>query len=45
MYSAARLNQSETKEMCFKFVINVSEQGNNVKIKLDLNTILQRLQS
>ena len=36
MYSAARLNQFEMKGTCFEFVINVSRQGNNVKIKLNL---------
>ena len=45
MYSAARLNQFEMKVMCFVFVINVSQQGNNVKIKLNLKVNLQRLQS
>ena len=36
MYSAARVNQFEMKDMCIEFVINVSRQGNNVKIKLNL---------
>ena len=30
MYSAAWVNQFEMKDKCFKFVINVSRQGNNV---------------
>ena len=45
MYSAARGNQFEMKDTCFEFVINVSRQGNNVKIKLNLKINLQRLQS
>ena len=45
MYSVARVNKFEMKEMFFKSVINVSQQGNNVKIKLNLKTNLQRLQS
>ena len=45
MYSAARVNQFELKDMCFEFVINVSQQGNNVKMKLNLKINLQRLQS
>ena len=45
MYSAARVNQFEMKDMCFQFVINVSRQGNNVKIKYNLKINLQRLQS
>ena len=32
------------KNTCFKFVINVSRQGNNVKMKLNLKVNLQRLQ-
>ena len=40
MYSAARLNQFEMKDTCFEFVINVSRQGNNVKIKLNLKVNL-----
>ena len=43
MYSAARVNQFEMKDMCIEFVINVSRQGNNVKIKLNLKIDLQRL--
>ena len=43
MYSAARLNQFEVKDTCFEFVINVSPQGDNVKIKLSLKINLQRL--
>ena len=42
MYSAARVNQFEMKNTCFEFVINVSGQGNNVKIKLNLKINLQR---
>ena len=45
MYSAARVNQFEMKDTCFEFVINVSQQGNNVKIKLNLKINLKRLQS
>ena len=45
MYSAARVNQFEMKDMCFQFVINVSRQGNNVKMKYNLKINLQRLQS
>ena len=36
MYSAARVNQFQKKDTCFEFVLNVSRQGNNVKIKLNL---------
>ena len=45
MYSAARVNQFEMKDTCFEFVIDVSQQGDNVKIKLKLKINLQRLQS
>ena len=45
MYSAARANQFEMKDACLEFGIDVSRQGNNVKIKLNLNINLQRLQS
>ena len=45
MYSAGRESQFEMKEMCFEFMINVSKQDNNVKIKLSLKISLQRLQS
>ena len=45
MYSAARVNQFEMKGTCFEFVINVSLQGNNVKIKYNLKINLHRLQS
>ena len=45
MYLAARVNQFEMKDTCFEFVINVSRQGNNVEIKLNLKKNLQRLQS
>ena len=41
MYSAIRVNQFEMKDTCFQFVINVSRQGNIVKMKYNL----QRLQS
>ena len=30
----ARVNQFEMKDKCIEFVINVSRQGNNVKVKL-----------
>ena len=39
MYSAARVNQFEMKDRCIEFVINVSRQGDNVKIKLSLKII------
>ena len=45
MYSKARVNQFEMKDNCIEFVINVSPQGNNVKVKLNLKINLQRLQS
>ena len=45
MYSAARVNQFESKDACFEFVINVSRQGNNVDIELNLKINLKRLQS
>ena len=35
MYSAARVNQFETKDTCFEFVNNVSRQGNNEKDKTE----------
>ena len=35
MCSAARVNQFEMNDTCFEFVINVSRQGNNVKMKLN----------
>ena len=44
MYSATRVNQFEMKDTRFQFVINVSQQGNNVKIKYDLKINLQKLQ-
>ena len=44
MCSAARVNQFEMKDTGFEFVINVSRQGNNVKIKFNLKINLQRLQ-
>ena len=44
MYSAARVNQIEMKGTCFQFVINISPQGNNVKMKYNLRINLQRLQ-
>ena len=43
MYPAGRENQFEMKDMCFEFKINVSQQDNNVKIKLSLKINLQRL--
>ena len=36
VYSVARVNQVAMKDTCFEFVINVSRQGKNVKIKLNL---------
>ena len=45
LYSAARMNHFEMKGKCFEFVNNVSRQGNNLKIKLNLKINLQRLQS
>ena len=45
MYSATRVNQFEMKDTCFQFVINVSLQGSNVKIKYSLKINLQRFQS
>ena len=44
MYSAARVNQFDMKDTFYESVINVSQQGNNGKIKLSLNINLQRLQ-
>ena len=43
MYSAATVNQFEMKGKCTEFGINVSWQGNNVKIKLNLKINLQGL--
>ena len=34
----------DIKGTCFEYVINVSRQGNNVKIKFNLKINLQRLQ-
>ena len=45
MYSATRVNQYEMKGTCFQFVINVSQQGNDMKMKYNLKINLQRLQS
>ena len=49
MYSAARVHQFEMKDTCFEFVINVSRQRNNVKIKAEIKAEikinLQRLRS
>ena len=37
MYSTAWVNQFEIKDTCVEFVVNnVSPQGNNMKIKLNL---------
>ena len=36
MYSAVRVNQFQMKDTWFEFVINVSRQGNDVKIKYEL---------
>ena len=38
------VNQFEMKDIYFQFVINLSPQGNNVEIKLNLERNLQRLQ-
>ena len=43
MYSAARVNQFDMEGTFHEFVINVSQQGNNGKIKLILKINLQRL--
>ena len=43
MYSATRVNPFEMKDTCFQFVLNVSRQGDNVKIKYNLKINLQRL--
>ena len=45
MYSATRVNQFEIKDTWFQFVINVSRQGNNVKMKYNLKINMERLQS
>ena len=45
MYLAPRVNQFEMKDTCFQFVINVSPQGKNVKMKYNLKINLQRFQS
>ena len=42
MCSAASENQFEMKDTCFEFMVNVSQQGKNVKIKLSLKINLQR---
>ena len=44
MYSAARVSQFERKTR-FEFLINASQQGNNVKTKLNLRKNLQRFHS
>ena len=44
MYSAARVNQFQMKDTWFEFVVNVSREDNNVKIKLNLKINLQILQ-
>ena len=41
MYSAARVNQFEMKHKCIEFVIDFSQQRNNVKIKLNLKINLR----
>ena len=43
MFSAASVNQFEMKGNCIEFVLNVSRQDNNVKMKLNLKINLQRL--
>ena len=45
MYSATKVNQFEMNNAFFQFVINVSWEGNNAKIKDNLKMNLQRLQS
>ena len=40
MYSVARVNQFEMIETCIEFVIDISQQDNNAKIKLNLKTKL-----
>ena len=45
MYIAARMNQFEMENTSFEFVINVSRQANDVKIKLNLKIKLQKFQS
>ena len=42
MYSATRVNQFEMKDTYVELAINVSRQGNNVKINLNLKINLQR---
>ena len=37
------MNQTEIKDMYFEYVINVSRQVNNVKMKFNLKINLQRL--
>ena len=37
------MNEFEMKDTCIEFVITVSRQGNNVKIKLNLKINLPRL--
>ena len=44
MYSAGMVYQSEMKDLYFEFVVNVSRQGNNVKIRLNLKATFQILQ-
>ena len=44
MYSAARVNQFQMEDTWFEFVVNVSREDNNVKIKLNLKINLQILQ-
>ena len=43
MYSVAKVNQLEMKDKCIEFVINVTRQGINVRIKLNLKINKQRL--
>ena len=45
MHSVARVNQLEIKDKCIEFVITISQQDNNAKVKLNLKIKLQRLQS
>ena len=39
------VNQFEMKDTCFPLIINLSQEGDNVKIKLNLKMNMQRLQT
>ena len=41
MYSTTSVNHFEMKDKCFPFVINISQQGNNEKMKYNLKINLQ----